>query len=109
MRGETLKGHLDAMLLAALERGPLHGYAIIDWLLQRSDGEVALAAGTLYPALHRLEADELIRGHWEEPRGQRKRRVYALTPKGKRALAERQEEWIAFSRVMRAVLGGVHG
>lgn len=109
MRGETLKGHLDAMLLASLERGPLHGYAIIDWLQQRSDGEVSLAAGTLYPALHRLEADALIRGQWEAPPGQRRRRVYALTPKGKRALAARQEEWLAFSRVMRAVLGGAHG
>ena len=109
MRGETLKGHLDVMLLASLERAPLHGYAIIDWLQQRSAGEVTLAAGTLYPALHRLEADELIRGHWEEPTGQRRRRVYALTPKGKRALARRQEEWLAFARVMRAVLGGAHG
>lgn len=109
MRGETLKGHLDAMLLASLERGPLHGYAIIDWLQQRSDGEVALAAGTLYPALHRLEDDELIRGQWQEAPGQRRRRVYALTKKGARELARRQDEWKAFSRVMRAVLGGAHG
>jgi PadR family transcriptional regulator, regulatory protein PadR len=109
MRGETLKGHLDVMLLASLERAPLHGYAIIEWLSQRSAGELVLQPGTLYPALHRLEGDELIRGHWEEPPGQRKRRVYALTPKGKRALAKRQEEWIVFSRVMRAVLGGAHG
>ncbi len=109
MRGETLKGHLDLMLLAALERGPLHGYAIIEWLQRRSRGEIVLAAGTLYPALHRLEDDELIRGEWETPVGERKRRAYTLTKKGARALAQRQEEWVAFSRVMRAVLGGANG
>lgn len=109
MKGEALKGHLDLLLLASLERGPRHGYAIIDWLAGRSRGELMLAAGTLYPALHRLEADELIRGDWEEPAGQRRRRVYRLTKKGERALARRQEEWLAFSRVMRAVVGGAHG
>lgn len=109
MRGDTLKGHLDLMLLAALERGPLHGYAIIEWLERRSRGEVTLAAGTLYPALHRLEADELIRGEWETPAGERRRRVYTLTKKGARGLAQRQQEWVAFSRVMRAVLGGANG
>ena len=109
MRGEALKGHLDLLLLASLERGPLHGYAIIDWLGRRSRGELVLAAGTLYPALHRLEAEQLIRGDWEEPAGQRKRRVYRLTKKGARALAHRQEEWLAFSRVMRAVVGGANG
>src|SRR5690348_15223490 len=106
MHGETLKGHLDLMLLAALERGPRHGYAVIEWLEHQSHGEIVLAAGTLYPALHRLEADELIRGDWDEPPGQRRRRVYTLTKKGARALARRQQEWLAFSRVMRAVLGG---
>lgn len=109
MRGEALKGHLDLLLLAALERGPRHGYAIIEWLQERSGGELKLAAGTLYPALHRLEADGLVRGHWQEATGERRRRVYALTNKGRRAIATRHEEWLAFSRVMNAVLGGAHG
>ncbi|HEY2744732.1 MAG TPA: PadR family transcriptional regulator [Polyangia bacterium] len=109
MRGQTLKGHLDAMLLASLARGPRHGYAIAEWLQARSDGELALATGTLYPALHRLEEDGLVRGSWHEPAGERRRRVYALTKKGERALAEQKDEWAAFSRVMNAVLGGAHG
>lgn len=109
MRGEALKGHLDLLLLAALERGPRHGYAIIEWLQERSDGELKLAAGTLYPALHRLEADGLVRGQWQEATGERRRRVYALTKKGQRAITTRHEEWLAFSRVMNAVLGGAHG
>ena len=94
------------MLLASLQRGPRHGYAIAEWLAEQSDGELALAAGTLYPALHRLEEDGLLRGAWHDPPGERRRRVYALTKKGERALAEQKDEWVAFSRVMNAVLGG---
>ena len=55
MRGEELKGHLDAMLLAALEGGPRHGYAVIDALRQSTDGKLDLPTGTIYPALRRLE------------------------------------------------------
>lgn len=108
MKGQALKGHLDLMLLAALERGPRHGYAIIEWLGERSEGELELAAGTLYPALHRLEEDGLVRGQWHEPAGERRRRVYALTKKGERALVTRSHDWIHFSRVMNAVLKGSH-
>jgi transcriptional regulator len=109
MKGEALKGHLDVLLLTSLERGPRHGYAIIEWLQQRSGGELKLAAGTLYPALHRLEEDGLVRGHWHEASGERRRRVYALTKKGERALVTRQHDWITFSRVMNALMGGGHG
>jgi len=109
MQGQALKGHLDVLLLASLDRGPRHGYAILEWLEQRSGGELKLAAGTLYPALHRLEQDGLVRGQWHEPPGERRRREYALTKKGERALVTRSHDWIAFSRVMNAVLRGAHG
>lgn len=62
MRGEELKGHLDAMLLAALEGGPRHGYAVIDALRQSTGGKLDLPTGTIYPALRRLEAAGLVRG-----------------------------------------------
>ena len=55
MRAETLKGHLDGILLAVLEPGPRHGYAIMEALRIRSGGRVDLPTGTVYPALHRLE------------------------------------------------------
>jgi PadR family transcriptional regulator, regulatory protein PadR len=109
MKGQALKGHLDVLLLSSLESGARHGYAIIEWLEQRSGGELKIAAGTLYPALHRLEEDSLVRGQWHEPAGERRRRVYALTKKGERALVTQQHDWILFSRVMNAVLGGAHG
>ncbi len=55
MKGETLKGHLDMIVLAALEAGPAHGYAIIEEIRRRSGGAFDLPEGTVYPVLHRLE------------------------------------------------------
>ena len=60
MRAEALKGHLDGMLLAALEPGPRHGYAIMETLRAGSDGQFDLPTGTMYPALHRLERAGLV-------------------------------------------------
>ncbi len=105
MTGETLKGHLDLLLLAAIEHGPAHGYAIAERLRARSDGAFDLAEGTLYPALHRLQRAGLVSSGWTDESG-RRRRVYRLTAKGQRALAERQMEWRDFVRAVRGVLGG---
>ena len=94
---EALKGHLDLLLLAVLERGPAHGYALIESLRERSGGTFDLPEGTVYPALHRLEKDGLLRSDWSEDSG-RRRRVYRLTPKGAEALSRRKTEWEQFSR-----------
>jgi PadR family transcriptional regulator len=103
MRAESLKGHLDALILAVLADGPLHGYAIIDKLKQRSDGTFALPEGTVYPALHRLEAAGLLASEWSDGEG-RRRRVYELTRRGQRELGTRRSEWREFSRAVEAVL-----
>lgn len=55
MKADALRGHLDPMILAVVEQEPLHGYAIMEALLERSGGELDLPTGTLYPALRRLE------------------------------------------------------
>ncbi len=78
MRAETLKGHLDGIMLAVLEPGPRHGYAIMEALRVRSGGQVDLPTGTVYPALHRLERAGLIQASWSTAGG-RRRRVYQLT------------------------------
>ena len=103
MKAETLKGHLDALVLAVLADEPLHGYAVIEALRRRSDGAFELAEGTLYPVLHRLEADGLLASSWSEAAG-RRRRVYRLTRNGRRALARRREEWSNFVHAVDAVL-----
>jgi PadR family transcriptional regulator, regulatory protein PadR len=104
MIGETLKGHLDYLLLAVLANGPLHGYAVIEALRLRSDGLFDLPEGTIYPALHRLEARGLLISRWQE-NGPRRRRMYELTVIGQQALAKRQAEWRLFARAVDATAG----
>ena len=106
MNAETLKGHLDLLLLAAVRPGPAHGYAIAETLRARSDGAFDLAEGTLYPALHRLERNELVASRWSEVNG-RRRRVYQLTQKGHRALAKAHGEWRDFARAVQSVVEGL--
>lgn len=104
MKGETLKGHLDMLLLAALAAGAAHGYAIITALREHSGGAFDLPEGTIYPALHRLEWSGLLRSSWTAVGG-RRRRVYELTKRGHAVLAEQRETWWAFSGAVTAVLG----
>jgi transcriptional regulator len=106
MNAETLKGHLDLLLLAAVQPQPAHGYAIAERLRTRSDGAFDLAEGTLYPALHRLERAGLLASRWSEVSG-RRRRVYQLTTKGHRALAKQHGEWRDFARAVQAVVEGL--
>ncbi len=103
MRAETLKGHLDGILLAVLEPGPRHGYAIMEALRERTNGQVDLPTGTVYPALHRLERAGLVQAAWS-PAGGRRRRLYELTPAGRRALDTERGTWREFSAVVTALL-----
>lgn len=104
MKAESLKGHLDGLLLATLDAGPLHGYAIIQALRDGTDGVVDLPSGTLYPALRRLERLGLIAGQWSTVDG-RRRRTYELTPAGRRALGEARGAWREFATAVSSVLG----
>jgi len=106
MRPEALKGHLDALLLAVVAEEPAHGYAILERLKRRSGGAFDLPEGTIYPALHRLEDAGLLASSWA-PGATRRRRVYQLTPKGRRVLGSGRDEWRAFARAVDSVLGGV--
>jgi PadR family transcriptional regulator, regulatory protein PadR len=103
VRAEELKGHLDALILAVVSAEPLHGYAIIEELKQRSGGALALPEGTVYPALHRLERSGLLASDWSTAEG-RRRRVYKLTPRGRRELGVRRKSWREFASTMEAVL-----
>jgi PadR family transcriptional regulator, regulatory protein PadR len=105
MNREALKGHLDSILLAALEAGPQHGYAIMESLRVRSRASVELPTGTVYPALHRLERARLIRGRWSTVAG-RRRRTYELTAAGRRELQAQRTAWRQFAKTVTALLGG---
>ena len=104
MRAEALKGHLDGLLLAALEQGPRHGYALIDALREGSSGRFDLPTGTVYPALHRLEAAGLVTSGWSLVEG-RRRRSYQLTAAGQRALRDQRSMWEEFAQAVSSILG----
>ena len=108
MRPDQLKGHLDPLLLAVLEAGPAHGYAMIEALRDRSGGVFDLGESTVYPALHRLERSGLVKSESVTVSG-RPRRVYRLTGSGRRALADQRIDWRAFSTAVGAVLGSMSG
>jgi DNA-binding PadR family transcriptional regulator len=103
MSSELLKGHLDGMILAVLQSSPAHGYAVIEELKQRSGGTFSLPEGTVYPALHRLEADGLLASAWADGSG-RRRRVYRLTRRGRGKLESSRAEWRLFSQAVESVL-----
>jgi PadR family transcriptional regulator, regulatory protein PadR len=103
MRAETLKGHLDLLLLAVVEDGPCHGYAVIEELKRRTGDALDIPEGTVYPALHRLQRANLLASTWDDSSG-RRRRIYTLTSGGRRAVKEKRLEWQAFASAMQRVL-----
>ena len=100
-----VRGHLDLLLLAVLaDAGPVHGYAVIAALRDRSEGAFDVPEGTVYPALHRLESAGLVVSRWEQATP-RRRRVYELTRDGRLARAAKQTEWRSFVNGVQAVIG----
>ncbi|QWF78814.1 PadR family transcriptional regulator [Amycolatopsis sp. CA-230715] len=103
MRADAVRGHLDGLLLAVLETGPLHGYAIISTIQERSGGALELPTGTIYPALNRLERLGLLDSSWQSV-GERRRRCYQLTDAGRRSLDTQRGAWREFTATISAVL-----
>ena len=104
VQAEVLKGHLPGLVLAALAEGPLHGYAVMEALKERSDGAVSVEGGTVYPLLHRLEEAGLVTSRWSVAGG-RRRRTYALTAKGRRGLKKERESWRRFVGALDSIMG----
>lgn len=100
---DTLKGHVDLLLLSALVDEPAHGYELVQTLRERSKGAFDLAEGTVYPALYRLEGRGLVASAWETVAG-RRRRVYRLTKSGRRELEKERSEWSLFVRAVEAIV-----
>jgi DNA-binding PadR family transcriptional regulator len=104
MKAQALHGHLDALVLSVLEAGPLHGYAVIETLKDRSGGSLALPTGTVYPALRRLERAGYVESEWSTVNG-RERRTYRLTGSGHGALAGERASWYELSSTVGRFLG----
>jgi PadR family transcriptional regulator PadR len=91
---------LDLIVLQALRWGPLHGYALVQLISATSNGVLQVDAGSLYPALHRLERQRLVKAAWGKSDNNQRVRVYRLTPAGRRRLADERSRWEEFSRAV---------
>lgn len=96
---------LEAVVLAALREGPLHGYGIVRALRGQSEGVLKLGEGQLYPVLHRLEEEGLVEGDWEIQDGKPPKKRYSLTARGTATLEEHRAQWTIFSRAVGKVMG----
>src|SRR3954454_3643767 len=103
-RLELLQGTLDLLILRTLLSGPTHGHAIAKHIQRTSEEMLQVETGSLYPALHRLEAKGWIAASWELSDKGKRARYYRLTPLGRKQLAAEQSKWQAFSRAMGLVL-----
>ncbi len=90
------KGSTPLLILSVLSAEKMYGYQIMRELERRSEGYFSMTAALLYPALHQLEVDGLLKSEWQEGQGKRRRKYYSITPKGKKALAASQAEWKTF-------------
>src|ERR1041384_5133380 len=103
-RLEFLQGTLDMLILRTLALGPLHGYGISRALRQTTGDAIQVEAGSLYPALQRLELQGLIGGRWEEAAGKRRTRSYRLTAAGRKRLHAEMSQWESFVSAVSLVL-----
>ena len=103
-RVELLQGTLDVLILQTLRAGPTHGHAIAKHIQRTSEELLQVETGSLYPALHRLEAKGWVAASWELSDKGKRARYYRLTSSGRKQLAAEQSKWQAFSRAMKLIL-----
>jgi transcriptional regulator len=99
-----LQGTLEVLILRTLQAGPRHGHSIAKFIQQTSEDLLKIETGSLYPALHRLEAKGWIAASWELSDKGKRARYYKLTPRGRKELASEQSKWESFSRAMGLIL-----
>jgi len=102
---ELKKGSSELLILSVLDARPRHGYDVARLIEQRSGGAITFHAASLYPLLYRLESRGLIAGRWTERSGERRRRMYRLTPAGRAVLASQRGLWRAFVAAIDRVVG----
>jgi PadR family transcriptional regulator PadR len=101
---ERLQGTVDVLILKTLAWKPMHGYAIAQFLADKSRGELAVEGAALYQGLHRLERKGLIRSRWGTSETKRRVRVYELTPAGRTQLADEADGWKRYAAAVSRVL-----
>ena len=103
---ELLRGSTNLLVLSILEDDDMYGYQIIKKLKMKSENVFEFQEGTLYPILHKLEADGAISSYWDESTS-KKRKYYSITENGRKQLNAKKQEWELFSTKVNQVIGGV--
>jgi transcriptional regulator len=103
-RLELLQGTLDLLILRTLLAGPTHGHAIAKHIQRTSEDLLQVETGSLYPALHRLEAKGWIGASWELSDKGKRAKFYRLTPLGRKQLVVERSKWETFTRAMGLIL-----
>ena len=102
--GDLVQGTLDMLVLKALERGPMHGYGVAEWIHASSADVLRVEEGALYPALHRLELKGLLKAEWGTSENNRRAKYYALTAAGRKYLTAETEHWGRMTSAIARVL-----
>jgi transcriptional regulator len=101
---DLLHGTLDVLVLKALSLGPLHGYAVSEWIERHGDGELVIVDAALYKALHRLEDAGAIESEWGVSENNRKAKYYSLTPRGRAQLRVETATWRRYASAVGRIL-----
>jgi transcriptional regulator len=99
-----LRGNLEVLVLKALTAGPLHGYAITDWLEQQAHGNLELVDSALYQALYRLESRRLVKPVWGITEKNRRARFYHITDLGRAELRTEAARWARYATTIGGIL-----
>ena len=105
---DLLRAALEPVVLEVIATGATYGYEIARAIQQHSEGQLCAQEGTLYPALHRLEKQGLLKANWKTSPEGRRRKHYALTSAGRRRLEALRVEWASFSKTIGRILGTAH-
>jgi PadR family transcriptional regulator, regulatory protein PadR len=102
--GELIQGTLEMLILKALVRGSMHGYAVAEWIQQTSQQVLKVEEGALYPALHRLELRGVLKAEWGTSENNRRAKFYRLTADGKKRLNAESQRWARLSTAVAFVM-----
>lgn len=97
-----MKGSIDILLLSLIEKEDLYGYEIAKRLKEKSNDLYSMGEGTLYPALQRLEKQNLIRPYWGDSESGGRRKYYNITDKGKKELSKKIDEWDVLNNLIKS-------
>jgi transcriptional regulator len=103
-RPDRLQGTLELLILKSLAHKANHGFGITLHVQTASDGLLRIEEGSLYPALHRMEKEKLVKGEWRTTENGRRARFYSLTAAGRKSLEEAESNWTAIANGVRNLL-----